>query len=217
MGPSGHVTGLDVSPEVLHHAEKLVKDAGLSGRISFQQGDVRSLPFDDDRFDYAWNSSCVGYASFLDPVSTLGELARVVKPGGAVAILVWSSESLLPGYPRLEAHLRATAPGIAPYEEEKGPEAHFLRALGWYRTLGLQEPKSHTVVVDAYAPLADDVRNALAALIEMRWPGAEAELTEEDRSEYPRLCLPGSPDFVVDHPDYYAFFTCTLFHGKAPG
>ena len=48
----------------------------------------------------------------------------------------------------------------------------------------------------------------------MRWPGVEAELTPEDWSEYQRLCLPESPDFIVDHPDYYAFFTYTMFHGK---
>jgi len=217
VGPSGHVIGLDIAPQMLRHAERLVKDAGLSGRTSFREGAVRNLPFEDSRFDWAWSSCCVGYASFLEPVSTLGELARVVKPGGTVAILVWSSESLLPGYPRLEAHLQATSAGIAPYEEGKGPDLHFLRALGWFRQLGLVEPAARTFAVDAHAPLSHDVRNALAALLDMRWPGAEAELSEADRKEYVRLCLPDSPDFIVDHPDYYAFFTCTLFHGKVAG
>ena len=47
----------------------------------------------------------------------------------------------------------------------------------------------------------------LVALFEMRWPGVEPELSPEDWAAYGRLCLPASPDFVVDHPDYYAFFT----------
>ena len=217
VGPSGHVTGLDIAPRLLHHAEGIVKDAGLSGRISFREGDVRSLPFDDGSFDWAWSSCCIGYASFLDPVSSLRELARVVMPGGTVAILVWSSENLLPGYPRLEAHLRSTTPGIAPFEEAKGPGSHFLRALGWFRELGLQAPAARTFVGDAYTPLTDDIRNALAALLEMRWPGAESELTAADLAEYRRLCLPESPDFIVDNPDYYAFFTGSLFHGQVAG
>ena len=91
VGPSGHVTGIDISPEMIGYAEELAARAGMAGRVSFREGDVRNLPFEDSRFDWAWSSCCVGYASFLDPVSTLGELARVVKPGGTVAILVWSS------------------------------------------------------------------------------------------------------------------------------
>jgi demethylmenaquinone methyltransferase/2-methoxy-6-polyprenyl-1,4-benzoquinol methylase len=214
VGPSGHVSGIDISPTMTRHAERLALEAGMSGRVSFREADVRSLPFDDGRFDWAWSSCCVGYASFLDPVSTLGELARVVKPGGTVAILVWSSENLLPGYPELEAHLRATTSGIAPFERGRDPGSHFLRALGWYRRLGLQEPRAHTIAIDAQAPLSVEVRAALVSLFDMRWPGAEAELTEEDQLAYRRLCSPESPAFIVDCPDYYAFFTYTLFQGR---
>jgi len=54
----------------------------------------------------------------------------------------------------------------------------------------------------------------LIALFEMRWPGVESELTQEDWAEYQRLCLPESPDFILNHPDYYAFFTYSMFRGK---
>ena len=62
VGPAGHVTGLDLSPELLAYAEDMVKEAGLSERISFREGDVNKLPFDDDTFDWAWSVDCVGYA-----------------------------------------------------------------------------------------------------------------------------------------------------------
>jgi hypothetical protein len=39
----------------------------------------------------------------------------VVRLGGSVAILFWSSQMLLPGHPVLEARLNATRVGIAPY------------------------------------------------------------------------------------------------------
>jgi demethylmenaquinone methyltransferase/2-methoxy-6-polyprenyl-1,4-benzoquinol methylase len=214
VGPSGHVTGLDISPEFLHHAEEMVSACGRPEQISFRDGDVRQLPFDDGAFDWAWSSCCVGYSGSLEPLQTLRELARTVKPGGSVAILVWSSEKLLPGYPLLEARLNATSPGMAPFGRGRGPELHFLRALGWFREAGLEEPTARTIAGDAHSPLSDNVRDALIALFEMRWPGAEAELTEEDRAEYRRLCLPESPDFIVHHPDYYAFFTCSMFSGK---
>lgn len=214
VGPIGYVTGLDISPEFLLHAEKIVKKSGLSEHISFQKGDVSKLPFADDTFDWAWSSSCVGYAASPEPLPSLKELARVVKPGGNVAIFAWSSESLLPGYPLLEARLNATSSGVAPFVKGKKPELHFLRALGWFRDAGLVEPTVRTFTGDAYAPLTDDLRYALIALFDMRWPGVEPELTQEDCAEYRRLCLPESPDFILNHPDYYAFFTCSMFHGK---
>ena len=214
VGPNGHVTGLDIAPEFLHYAERTVKAAALSERISFREGDVTALPFDDDAFDWAWSSCCVGYAASLASLSSLVELARVVKPGGIVAILVWSSECLLPGYPVLEARLRGTIPGIAPYVQGKPPESHYLNALGLVRQAGLREPTARTFVGDAHAPLSDETRAALLSLLEMRWPGAESELTPADRAEYERLCRPSSPDFILDHPDYYAFFTCSMFYSS---
>jgi ubiquinone/menaquinone biosynthesis C-methylase UbiE len=213
VGPYGHVTGLDISPEFLRHASEIVKKADLSGQISFQKGDVNSLPFNDGAFDWAWSSSCVGYAP-LEPLPLVRELARVVKPGGSVAIFAWSSEKLLPGYPLLEARLHATSSGIAPFIKGKRPESHFSRALGWFRDAGLEEPTARTFAGNAYAPLSNEIRCALIALFEMRWPGVEPELTQEDRAEYRRLCLPESPEFILNHPDYYALFTCSMFYGK---
>lgn len=213
VGPNGHVTGLDLSPEFLVVAKEIVEKASLSEHISFQEGDVNKLPFDDDTFDWVWSVDCVGYAP-LEPLPLVKELARVVKPGGSVAILAWSSEKLLPGYPLLEARVNATSPGIAPFTKGKSPELHLLRALGWLRDAGLEEPTAQTFAGDAYAPLTDDLRNALIALFQMRWPGVGSELTQEDWAEYQRLCLPESPDFILNHPDYYAFFTYSMFHGK---
>ena len=73
---------------------------------------------------------------------------------------------------------------------------------------------ARTFVGDAYAPLKDDVYGALMALFEMRWVGVEAELTQDDLAEYQRLCKLDSPDFILNCPDYYAFFTCSMFHGR---
>jgi demethylmenaquinone methyltransferase/2-methoxy-6-polyprenyl-1,4-benzoquinol methylase len=213
VGPAGHVTGLDLSPQFLVHARVIAERAGLSERISFQQGDVNRLPFDDDTFDWVWSANCVGYHP-AEPLPLLRELARVAKPGGSVAILAWSSQQLLPGYPLLEARLNATSSGIAPFTKGRRPETHFLRALGWFREAGLEEPTARTFVGDAHAPLSDDMRSALMALLEMRWPGVQSEVTPEDWAQYQRLCEPESPDFILDLPDYYAFFTYSMFQGK---
>jgi len=220
VGPNGHVTGLDICTEFLVYAEQMVKESAFADQVSFREGDVRHLPFDDGVFDWAWSSDCVGYGAAMEPslgLPALKELARVVKPGGTLAIYAWSSETLLPGYPLLEAHLDATAPGLAPFAPGKDPDLHFLRALGWLGEVGLEDVKAQTFVGEAAAPLSDALRQALVELFEMRWPGVEAELSEEDRAEYRRLCLPQSPDLILNDADYYAFFTCTMFCGTVAG
>jgi demethylmenaquinone methyltransferase/2-methoxy-6-polyprenyl-1,4-benzoquinol methylase len=150
----------------------MVNGTGMSTRISFREGDVSRLPFDSNTFDWVWSADYVGYAT-LEPLPLSKELIRVVKPGGTIAIAAWSSEQLLPGYPRLEARLAATSAGIAPFVQGKSPELHFLRALGWFHELGLRKPKAKVFVDNVYAPLNDEVRCALVDVLKMicyfRW------------------------------------------------
>ena len=102
VGTDGCITGLDLSPELLVYARKNAEKAGLTKQVEFKEGDVKNLPFENNTFEWAWSADLVGYAP-LDSLPLVKELVRVVKPGGTVAILAWSSEKLLPGYPLLEA------------------------------------------------------------------------------------------------------------------
>ena len=215
VGPEGHVTGLDISPEFLNRARETIENSGLSSRISLQEGNINSLPFDDNTFGWAWSSDCVGYPVGASR-SSLKELMRVVKPGGTVAILGWSSQQVLPGYPVLEARLNARASCVIPYVKGKRAECNFLRALGWFRDAGFEEATVETFVGDVHAPLNDELRSALLMVFDMLWGELQTELTPEDRMEYERLCLTESPDLILNQPDYYAFLTYTMFHGKVP-
>ncbi|MFC1944893.1 class I SAM-dependent methyltransferase [Chloroflexota bacterium] len=213
VASAGHVTGLDLSPAFLALAGEKAKRAGMAKYVSFREGDVRSLPFADDSFDWAWSADCVGYMP-AGPLPLLKELARVVKPGGIIAILAWSSQQLLPGYPLLEAKLNATAQGLAPFAAGRAPESHFLRALGWFRDADLEEPSARTFVGEIHAPLSDDMRSALISFLDMRWGEPGPELSRDDRAEYRRLSRPESEDFILDLPGYYAFFTYSMFSGR---
>jgi len=209
------LTGVDIVPELLAFGENLAGQAGYSKRINFREGDMSRLPFADDTFDWVWSADCIGYpVGELSPV--LEELMRVVKPGGSVIILAWSSQQLLPGYPLLEARLNATCSSYIPFLNGKNPELHFLRALHWFRKVGMEEVKARTFVGDVQAPFGEDERAALTSLFEMLWSGPASEASSEDWSEYLRLCKQGSADFILDEPGYHAFFTYTMFRGKVP-
>jgi len=213
VGPTGHVTGLDLSPDFLLYAKEIVGKAGISDQISFREGDVNELPFDDNTFDWVWSVDCVGYPTG-ELLPLLKELARAVKPGGTVAILAWSSQQLLPGYPLLEARLNATCSALAPLVKGVRPESHFLRSLGWFRDAGFEAPTAQTFVGDVRAPLNDGLRRALISLFDMLWGEPQPEVSQEDWAEYQRLCQPESPDFMLDLTDYYAFFTYSMFRGR---
>lgn len=215
VGAGGHVTGLDIMPELLAHGEDLVAKAGLSDQITFRAGDVSCLPFEDDSFDWAWSADCIGYPAG-ELASLLHELLRVVRPGGSVILLGWSSQQLLPGYPLLEARLNATCSGYIPLLKEKHPQVNFMRALSSFRNAGLEDIRAQTFVGDVQAPLSHDLRTALLSLFEMLWSAPQPEASAEDVAEYTRLCTPDSPDFILDISDYYAFFTYSMFLGKVP-
>jgi ubiquinone/menaquinone biosynthesis C-methylase UbiE len=208
VGHDGHITGVDISPALLAFAANLIAEAGCTERITFKEADSNHLPFGDHTFDWAWSADCVGYpAGELAPA--LAELIRVVKPGGSIILLGWTSQQVLPGYPLLEAHLNATYSGYRPYLEGQKPEAHFLRTARWMCEAGLENVTAQTFVGEARSPLTGGERIALTSLFKMLWTAPSLEA-------YQHLCLPDSRDFILDQKDYYAFFTYTVFRGVVP-
>jgi demethylmenaquinone methyltransferase/2-methoxy-6-polyprenyl-1,4-benzoquinol methylase len=78
-----YVVGVDQSPEMLEVGRRQVLLAGATGKVRLEQGDARSLPFDDGLFDAVTFTYLLRYVE--DPAATLRELVRAVKPGGSVA------------------------------------------------------------------------------------------------------------------------------------
>ncbi len=216
VGPVGHITGVDISPECIRYGEDAAGKSGLSGQIKFIKGDVNKLPFDDDAFDWAWSVDCVGYP--VGPVlPQLKELARVVKPGGIVAILAWSCQQFLPGYPLEEARLNAFCSAYSPFVKGKSAELNFVRSLRWFEEAGLVEPEASTHIGSVQSPLSPDIRRACISLFEMLWGSRQPETTPEVWAIYQRLCNPESPDFILDLPEYYGFFTYSMFRAVVSG
>jgi len=75
----GRVVALDFSERMLERARR------KSGAIEWVQGDALALPFGDARFDAA--TVGFGVRNLADLEGGLGELARVLRPGGKLAVL----------------------------------------------------------------------------------------------------------------------------------
>ncbi len=83
VGPTGNVIGTDFCAEMMIPAPNKAERRGLD--IKFEQADVMALPYADASFDIS--SISFGIRNVSDARKGLSELARVVKPGGAVMIL----------------------------------------------------------------------------------------------------------------------------------
>lgn len=213
IGPLGHVTGVDVAPELLAFGRNRVQQRGYAEHITLVEGDVASLPFGDDRFDWAWSADCVGYpAGELAPA--LRELVRVVRPGGRIVLLGWSAQQVLPGHTLLEARLNATCSAYQPFLSGQAPERHFARAARWLREAGLVAIRAQTFVGTVQSPLSLGERQALLDLFAMLWGQPQPEVAAQDWEASRRLCRPASTECILDLPDYYAFFTYALFQGE---
>jgi demethylmenaquinone methyltransferase/2-methoxy-6-polyprenyl-1,4-benzoquinol methylase len=79
------VLGIDQSPEMLAAGNERVAHAGLGEQIELRQGRAESLPFADGEFDALTFTYLLRYVDNVP--ATLRELARVVRPGGTVAML----------------------------------------------------------------------------------------------------------------------------------
>ena len=78
------VTALDATPRFCSAADLLTRGAGLSDRVTVVCGDALALPFADGSFDLAWSQAVT--QNIADKRRFIAEAARVVRPGGQVAL-----------------------------------------------------------------------------------------------------------------------------------
>ena len=85
VGPRGHVTGLDISENLLAIARRRARLSVLDNRTSWLCGDALQLPFKSDRFDAV--TMGYGLRNVVDIPQALREIWRVLKPGAKASIL----------------------------------------------------------------------------------------------------------------------------------
>ena len=78
-GPSGTVTGIDLVPEMLARASENARLAGVDN-VTFRESSAEQLPFPDNSFDVVISNGVFNLV--VDKVKALGEVLRVLKPGG---------------------------------------------------------------------------------------------------------------------------------------
>jgi ubiquinone/menaquinone biosynthesis C-methylase UbiE len=125
-----HAIGIDLTPAMLEQARKAQLEQGLTN-VSWQQGDVTSLPYPDAKFSIVSSRFLLHHV--LDPLTVLREMKRVCRPGGRVVVAdtapIASKAAALNAEERLRdpSHVRAM-----PLEE----------LCGLYAKAGLASPRT---------------------------------------------------------------------------
>ena len=98
----GEVYGVDIAPAMLAQAHVKVAAAGLDARVALREGDASALPWPDSTFDLVTSLEALEF--FPRPRRALAEMARVLRPGGALLVSkypdVWARALPLKGLTR---------------------------------------------------------------------------------------------------------------------
>jgi demethylmenaquinone methyltransferase/2-methoxy-6-polyprenyl-1,4-benzoquinol methylase len=78
-----HITGIDVSEDMLEIGRRRVEVVALQDRIELESARAEELPFAERAFDAVSFTYVLRYVA--DPAATIAELARVLRPGGVLS------------------------------------------------------------------------------------------------------------------------------------
>jgi ubiquinone/menaquinone biosynthesis C-methylase UbiE len=98
--PRGHVTGLDISPDMIAAARRYADEPGLAEFITFDVGSAEALPYAGACFDAAFAVRLMLHVE--RPASVLREMMRVVRRGGRIVLMDWDWETVAVDHPDRE-------------------------------------------------------------------------------------------------------------------
>jgi SAM-dependent methyltransferase len=176
------VTGLDLTPELLEVARENARLADVA--IEWREGDVEGLPFAADTFDVV--VSQYGHMFAPRPEVAVGEMLRVLKPGGTIAFSTWPPELLVGRLFALTAsYMPPLPPGVTPPPLWGDPNIVRERLGTRVRDLRFDRPTMVVPALSARHQRESFERNAgpVMKLVEMLSASDPAKL-----EEYRRAC-----------------------------
>lgn len=94
VGPEGEVLIGDINASMLDRGRERLLDQGISNNVRFVQANAENLPFPDKTFDCI--TMAFGLRNVTDKQKALGSMYRILKPGGRLLVLEFSSP-VVPG------------------------------------------------------------------------------------------------------------------------
>ncbi len=210
---SGTLVGAELSAECLGQARENVRPTSSSLTVEFHQADAYSLPFDDRSFDLVWCAQ--SFITLDDPVKALRELARVLRPGGQVAVLETDEyhHVLLPWPVGLELvvqramrdECRHKYGDAAKFSQTRDLRSKFCEA-------GLRPTVKRTVVADRSAPFGPAERDFLTRHLNYLRKFVHMELTPREMARLEKATDANNADSLINRPDSELTCIATISH-----
>lgn len=189
------VTGVDIAPNLLAQARERAAAEGLD--VRFDEGDAEQLPYDGGSFDAVVTMFGAMFAPRYKLVAS--EMARVLKPGGLLAMANWNPASFSGQMFKLGSKYVAPPVGIAPpvmWGDEAAVrerlEPHFSEIRTELIAIDFDMPTNAAGAVAffrkyfgptqvAFSKLDEDGQTAFALDLEALWAGANVAEDKENR------------------------------------
>jgi SAM-dependent methyltransferase len=217
LGPGGSIVGVDVDPAFLEVARTEVSTFRGPATTELVEASFDRLPFPDESFDFVWCAQSL--QSLPDPVLVLQHVARVLVPGGIVAILENDTmhQVFLPWPVGLELPLR-TAELRQLAAETNNPGTFYIgrRLPSVFAAAGFEPIQITTLAIDRQAPFRAAehqlLQSYLDELVERVQPHLDAPLREQLRL----LADPASPQHLLRQPYLTMTWLNVLALGRRP-
>ena len=124
VGPTGHVIGIDMTPEQIEKSTGLAESNGFP-QASFRMGYLEDLPVEDSSIDCVISNGVINLCP--DKERVFAEIARVLRPGGRLALADIVTDTALPESVTCDSALWAACIGGA---AERGRYRAAIEAAG---------------------------------------------------------------------------------------
>lgn len=221
-GESGAVAAVEPNPDRLAQVRALLETTSHTALISFHQGELPRLPFEQGEFDLTWCSRVIHHLA--DEVAGIRELARITKPGGRVVL---REGGVLPHF--LPHDIGIGAPGL----QERLQAAQNMRfdkmhldiehgvpsPNGWLtklRAAGLQNVTAKSFLYEIVPPFSDAQTTYLKNWLSDCASDEELPLDPTDRDTLVQLCNETGEHYLFRRDDLHFLYVASIYVGEVP-
>ena len=203
VGTGGKVSAIDLAPENEKSVQAKAAQNKWSNITSVDVGSILALPYGDRSFDAVWCANTMQYLSDEQVRRAIGELRRVVRAGGLVAVKDYdpTGQQFLPLPYTLCLHrYEAMARGGSQNDQGLLRIAYLSQYM---REAGLVDVRQRPTLMVRCPPLREVEKRFLSDLfMQLAAQAAQTDLPSEEKAIWRQLSDLGSPDHIVNQPDF---------------
>ncbi|HUG14876.1 MAG TPA: methyltransferase domain-containing protein, partial [Thermomicrobiales bacterium] len=220
VGPTGSIAALDLAPDNIAALEGRLAASPLPCPVEARVGSITDLPYADDTFDAVWIGNVLLYLDDDAMATAIRECRRVIRPGGQLAV-----KDPEPGLQRFyPADAMASLHFLDAWRRQFGSERMIFTGIfrtreyrRWLERAGFVDVRQRTFPIERWAPLTDIERQYFADTIAyIAAMAPELDLPAEEQAFWRTQLDRGSPDRLLNQPDFYSGASQVVAVGHVP-